>query len=53
MTLKKYITAARSDSALIYSDFKRDLCSVRYCDSTGILKTGTELSFLIEYICTI
>ena len=35
-----------------YGHFIRDLCSIRDYSSTCIL-TSTELSFLIEYICTI
>ena len=52
MTLMKHITVVHSDSALRYGHFVRDLCSIRDYSSTCIL-TSTELSFLIEYICTI
>ena len=52
MALMNYIYVVYSASTLRYGHFIRDLCSIRDYSSTCIL-TSTELSFLIEYICTI
>ena len=53
MTLMECISMVSNN--YIHSDIRsplRDLCSIRDYSSTCIL-TSTELSFSIEYICTI
>lgn len=50
--LMRCITYCYSNNALKFGYFIRDLCSIRDFGKCTIL-TSTEISFLIEYICTI